>query len=209
MQVKQASIIAIVMAVAALLSNHVFGRIPIGESKPVPIAEFPRIIGDWKAGPDIPVTEDVKRFLPTSKIVQRVYRNNKGEAVELLLLTSTVMSDFHDPETCLRSQGWTVAKKGDFNLDNRNIICINAQYNDHPISEMYWFDGDYASRRSHPQIIKSAYEIRSKISRLEEGTNIFVRIISENDKDLTKAKQFIHLIQQPLSDMQKSVYKTG
>lgn len=174
--------LAMIAAVAAV--ELVAGRIAVGQSRALPIATFPRVIGGWVAGPDRPVDPDLQQRLADSRMVERVYTNHRlGASVDLLLLTSSNLDDFHDPTICIMSQGWSVQSARTVNVANQPATCIIASNEDHTIKTLYWLLGDYAPARAKTPAEKRLYAIRHFIVRRDEGTCLFVRMIA-NDNPL-------------------------
>jgi EpsI family protein len=61
-------------------------------------------LGQWQ-GEEVPVPTDVKKALPTARIMSRSYRCPTG-AANVTVITGSDATVLHDPHDCLRGEGW-------------------------------------------------------------------------------------------------------
>jgi EpsI family protein len=177
-------------------------RIPIGTTRALNIKAFPRQIGEWKAVEDRPQDPTLHAELPSATIVERIYKGPSGRDIDLLILTASDPQDFHDPTVCLPSQGWETKSNSTIQRDGDTIHAIDANLNRNMINLLYWMVGDYASKRAENGVMKSLYRFRSRVVRNEEGTCLFVRIISHDDvESRQEALRFVDALQKPLADL--------
>lgn len=194
---------AVLMLTIALVCNHVVSRIPIGVSKLLPIETFPHKIGGWVSSSDIPSSEDVKKILPHAHISERIY--HKGDAaINFLLLTSPVPSEFHDPMVCLPAQGWVTKSSITKNIGGHSVTILKSEAKSRGLTTIYWYDGYMESVKPHGIFLKTMYKIRNSVLNREEGISLFVRIIYEDDNGATNIDDFLKGIQNPINDIVKS-----
>jgi hypothetical protein len=88
---------------------------------PFPLNEIPRILPGWHAleGADAQLEEETARVAGSSDHIIRVYQNDNGDAVSVLILYGLARTVFaHTPEYCYPGSGYkTVPGTVDRNLD--------------------------------------------------------------------------------------------
>lgn len=75
--------------------------------------DLPATVGIYRqVGPDLPVSENVRRVLPKSTILMRDYKSSSSPPITLTIVhTGYSRDDLHFPESCLVGQGWEVSKR--------------------------------------------------------------------------------------------------
>jgi len=125
-QRKAVELIALFMVLVSLWITHGVARVPAAPTRYLPVERFPRLLGDWAAGPDMPVDPVVRKMLTTATIVSRNYSEPEGRSVELMLLTAARRQDFHDPNECFPGSGWTLGDRGKVVVEGQPINTIVA-----------------------------------------------------------------------------------
>ena len=175
---NKGAIAGLVMVGIVAAAQLAVPRIAVGTSKKLPVTAFPRSLGDWTAGDDRPVDPELKSRLAGATIVERIYNKKHGGAVDLLLLTSDTLEDFHDPTICYPSQGWKIRDQQSASVGGFPVMSMTARNGLREVKTVYWFVGDYASYNARTPLQKKLYKLRHIVVRKEEGTCLFVRIIA-------------------------------
>jgi len=170
------------MVAVVIAAQLVVPRIAVGTSKKLPVTSFPRTGGTWTTVEDRPIDPELKQRLAGATIVERIYKNGHGGTVDLLLLTSNNLEDFHDPTICFPSQGWAIEKQKNDDFSGFPVTTMMAHDGPRTIKTVYWFVGDYASAyNATTPLEKKLYKIRHLVVRREEGTCLFVRLIANSN----------------------------
>jgi len=172
------------MVAVVIAAQLIVPRIAVGTSKKLPVTSFPRSGGGWVAGEDRAVDPELKQRLAGATIVERIYKKGHGGTVDLLLLTSDNLEDFHDPTICYPSQGWAIAQQQNADFAGFPVTSMTAHDGPRTIKTVYWFVGDYASTyNATTPLQKKLYKIRHIVVRREEGTCLFVRLIANSNTE--------------------------
>jgi Protein of unknown function (DUF3485) len=80
------------------------------------VAEAPQVIGDWRAGKDIPLEKDAEGMLQPNGFLHRVFSNARSDRSVELMLVQCRDSRFmqgHYPPVCYKSNGCDITLPGD------------------------------------------------------------------------------------------------
>ncbi|MSP11508.1 MAG: EpsI family protein [Chloroflexi bacterium] len=85
-------------------------------------AQLPRQIGRWE-GVDFPLNLEAYTSVSPELMINRAYRNSRGENVSFTIIGSDTSRKLHRPEICYRAGGWTVTELPvhTISLDNGQI----------------------------------------------------------------------------------------
>ena len=184
--IKRPSIVGLAIVAVVIAVQLAVPRIAVGTSKKLPVTSFPRTLAGWTDTEDRQTDPELKKRLAGSTIVDRIYKR-KNQSVDLLLLTSDTLEDFHDPTICFPSQGWAIQGQQNTEISGFPATLMMAKSDRRLVKTIYWFVGDYQSTRAKTPLQKRLYKLRHLVVRREEGTCLFVRIISNSapgDKSL-------------------------
>jgi hypothetical protein len=171
-------IICCSVAYLACATDYGFGKLPVPIPRRLPVEGFPAKIGDWQAGPILPVDPDVQATLPSAKILERVYTDNANDSFDLTLVTANDDLDIHDPSVCLPAQGWKIDDITSVAYGNQPATLMDVSQDDQKMAVLYWFTGYYPPKLSSHFWVQDAYHLRSKIVKGREGESLMVRILS-------------------------------
>jgi len=161
--------------------------LPTPQRRLMPVNTFPNVLGSWRAGNDLAQNPEVLEVCPTANIVERPYTNDRGQQIDVLLLTATAAGDIHDPQVCFPSQGWKTYAVMPFRVGGKTVQKMIAAQNGSNLKVYYWFDGYQQPRLSSSPIVQKASQIRTKIVGKMDGMSLFVRVIAPDtisDKDM-------------------------
>ena len=116
---------------------------PTGAARRLPRPDanaFPRHAGEWRNDSDRPIPELTVKSLPTATLIDRIYANPQGEAVELTLVSAERAEDAHDPEACLPGWGWTLENARSLTLDGQAMRSAHARQNGQEMDVLFWWD---------------------------------------------------------------------
>ncbi len=116
---------------------------PTGAARRLPRPDaslFPRVIGEWQGGVDLPIPELTRQSLPTATLIDRIYANAQGDAIELTLVSAERAEDAHDPEACLPGWGWTLENAHSLTLDGQAMRSATAHQNGQALHALFWWD---------------------------------------------------------------------
>lgn len=111
--------ITLTLLAAAIAVTYAVPRLDLPHPRRIPVEDFPRQIGQWRAIADNETSEDVQKALPTATIVDRQYRDDRGRMLNVVLVTATEMRDIHSPAVCLPGAGW--------NTDRDELVVMDGQ----------------------------------------------------------------------------------
>ncbi len=196
--------IGLLMLGAALSANRLAPRLEMAHPHLLPVASFPRAIGNWRVSQDTPVDPEIQAKLSTAKIVDRVYTDAGGRSVELLLLTATDYKDFHDPNLCFPSQGFDLKDRRSFTLCGQPVNSMLAARADEKYRVIYWLNGHYMTDFPHSNGLKKILAIRKLITK-EDGSSLFVRLLTTDGPGSEQTlKEFGTLIQASVQSLDPS-----
>lgn len=174
---KILSLMAPVLVGATLISNYVLGRVQNKPIRHLPVEAFPRTLGRWVAKKDHVIDPEVQKKLPSAHIVNRLYEGENGQQIDVLLLSATEYTDFHDPTWCFPGQGFTVSKPEGFSIGSQAVRMITAERGGSHVRVLYWWTGNVTTDYSYGRKqISSVLELKN---RLFAGriSALFVRLI--------------------------------
>ena len=134
------TVCGLLLMMGALAANRL---LPTGEAMRLARLDanaFPRRAGEWRNVSDLPLPAYVPSKLPTASVIDRVYTDSRGEAVELALVSATNTDDAHDPELCLRGWGWTLETPQLRALDGLVMRSARAHQNGQEMEVLFWWD---------------------------------------------------------------------
>ena len=133
-------ILALILTLGALAANLAIQQGALRKLARRDVSAFPRDLANWKGGEDRPLDPKTQQLLATADVIDRVYTNSAGQAVNLLLVSSTDPEDAHSPESCLPSQGWTLRAVQNETLDGQAIHTDKATRTGQALDVIFWFD---------------------------------------------------------------------
>ncbi len=169
-----------IIAVCAALANRTVPRLTTAALHPTPIAAFPREVGGWSGSPD---RSGNTPLLPSATIIDRTYQNTQGQQIALMLLTAHDYADFHDPNICLPSQGFTLGDihKVPLGSTGESAFVMRATLRQQKIDVLYWWPGQarLETGYGYDQWGK-LLAVRDRLTG-EQGKSLFVRLMAPAD----------------------------
>lgn len=170
----------LLILVVGCIVNHAIGRLELSSPRLLPIAVFPKQVGEWKMTIDRPEDHEVMQYLPTGRMVDRTYINTSGRIVNIALVTATNYNAFHDPKTCLPGHGWTLGEFGTARAGNQAINALTATQGQEKIRVFYWLagsDGLYIPLGDYGEgePLRKLFALKKLLTRTEEAS-LFVRL---------------------------------
>ena len=102
---------------------------------------LPVQIGDWRGGPNRPMSDAIRlNNIPTARIMDRIYGNEQGDYINLVLVSSEVAEDAHDPELCFPSQGWKVEPLAAWSLYEKSMHHDRVIQSGHTMDLLFWYE---------------------------------------------------------------------
>jgi hypothetical protein len=194
-------IIALLSVTAALAANHLITRLDFVRSKILSINNFPRQLGGWKAGPDLPPPPaDLQKVIPTARIVAREYTNAHGESVNLTLVTATEYNDLHNPMHCMPAAGWELSAITPSKIGEDVANSVTATRGGIQVETLYW----YTASTLRNDTTSERFRALRTIGGGTHGHSLLVRLItakSPRSKELLV--QFAKDIQKPLDALKE------
>lgn len=180
------------LLIGTLIANHALPRAQPASFRVVPIERLPRQIGEWSSDADLPIETRVSEVLPHSRMVSRLYHNQAGQALELLLQTSTVPGEFHKPYICQPGQGWNMTTLGPTHIgaeatapaQGPSAFQMEMQMDAQQRVMLYWYTSE--------PLLDKWQSLREKLLSGNTPTRLFVRIIVPVSTDGKAAKRLAH-----------------
>lgn len=100
---------------------------------------FPLEFGKWK-GKEIELEEKVYSILGTRNVVYRLYENEKGQKIRILIIASVNnLTGFHPPEICYLGSDFEISERGYKQIGDIKVNRI--EFSNRRIIEIvyYWF----------------------------------------------------------------------
>jgi EpsI family protein len=150
---------AVTLFVCFVLAAGVIGRASQSEEilAPVPLAQFPMVIGDWNARQLPPLEPEILAVLGVDDYLTRVYYAEPQSEVGLYVgyYRSQRQGDtIHSPLNCLPGAGWEPVSKGLLTIEIPNgSITVNRILIQKGIERqlvLYWY-------QSHGRVVASEY----------------------------------------------------
>lgn len=153
-----------VLAVALISATaiYVHGR---GHDDPSPphqdVLNFPRTIGEWRAGPNLPFDAETLKVLGPGEFMERDYEAPGQPMVDLYLAyfpSQRTGDTIHSPRHCLPGAGWEFAQESETRLrePSGRPITVNfyviANGNDRQVV-LYWY-------QAHGRVVASEYRAK-------------------------------------------------
>jgi EpsI family protein len=111
-------IITLIILLTGAGLNFYFSK-PAASLPRKPLAEFPRVLGDWTAGEDQLIDEQSMKILLVDDYLVRTYRKPSGESINLYIGYFQVQREgkgIHSPRQCLPGSGWLPVDSRDYML---------------------------------------------------------------------------------------------
>lgn len=156
--------IRFVLAVALIsgAAIYVHGR---GHDDPSPphqdVTDFPREIGDWHGGPDLPFDAETLKVLGPGDFMERDYEAPGQPMVDLYLAyfpSQRTGDTIHSPRHCLPGAGWQFAQESEMQLREPSGQPITV--NDYVIANgsdqqvvLYWY-------QAHGRVVANEYRAK-------------------------------------------------
>ena len=148
------------------------------------VINFPRTLGDWQGGPDIPFTADTLQVLGPGEFMERNYHAPDARTpVDLFLayFPSQRSGDtIHSPRHCLPGAGWQFAQESEIQLQERSGRSITVNYyvianGDDRQVVLYWY-------QAHGRVVANEYRAKFyqmwDAMRLNRTDGSLVRVIT-------------------------------
>jgi EpsI family protein len=179
---------ALVAALIAATAIYVSGR---GHDDPAPahqdVTSFPRTLGQWQGGEDIPFSADTLQVLGPGDFVERTYVAPDQPGVDLFIayFPSQRSGDtIHSPRHCLPGAGWQFAESSELQLKNPAGRPLTVNYyviakGDERQAVLYWY-------QAHGRVVASEYRAKFfqmwDAMRLDRTDGALVRVITPVDR---------------------------
>ena len=178
MTVRCCLLLALILAASPLAR----GRDPVKVQPSLPFAAFPLQLSEWR-GIDGPAVEpDVARVLGADEYINRLYQNQRGEAVALWVAFygSQQQGDaIHSPLNCLPGTGWTPVAHSRPTIDVGGIRFPVNRYIVQKRGERqlvtYWFQG--RGRAVASEYANKAYLLVDAV-RLRRTDGALIRVVA-------------------------------
>ena len=195
------AIYALLIVMAGIGADRLVGRIEFPQPVLLPIQTFPRTIGEWTAGADVPEGSEVQQKLPTARTVDRPYTDPSGQTVQLFLLTATAVADFHNPTGCFPAHGWQLNNQKQLQLNGVTINTMSASQSGEHDLVWYWRTGTYKPFIPN-SLLQRLYDFRMNTVRDRERTSLFVRLMApDTERGRQCLADFARSIQKPVADL--------
>lgn len=183
------SLLCVLLAASVAAVNRTVRPLGTAILHPAPLAAFPHALAGWVSGPDVPANTPL---LPSATIIERDCRDSQGHEMSLLLLTARDYADFHDPNICLPSQGFTLGpiRRVALGKSGEDAFLMTATRREQKIDVLYWWPGQAHLETGY------GYDQWGKLLSLrdrltgEQGKSLFVRMMApaspDNEERLTQ-----------------------
>jgi EpsI family protein len=186
----------------AVTANYAIGRLEQPKPRPLPVKSFPRQVGEWVGGEDLPLDPEVKKMLAHATVADRIYTHPSGKTVNLVLVTSTDLQDFHDPRSCFPGQGWEIRDVHPITVGGDKITAMTATRNGQTVDVYYWQTAKLAKAKGG--MLAKLVRLRSSLSG-NEGQSLFVRVSSpKTGTPYQTVRSFTELIQPSLKSLERA-----
>lgn len=143
-------IITIALLLITAAANYAFSR-PEAELPRRTLAEFPKVIGQWKSIGDNFIDDASMQVLLVDDYIMRNYINPDGEIIGLYIgyfKTQREGKQVHSPRQCLPGAGWDIAKRKILPLKPKNHnppeVSVNFYLMEKGIQRqlyLWWYQG--------------------------------------------------------------------
>jgi EpsI family protein len=178
--------------VAVLIATTAFYVRDRGRDDPAPphkdVTSFPRVLGEWQGGEDVPFSADTLQVLGPGDFMERTYAAPSQPAVDLFLayFPSQRSGDtIHSPRHCLPGAGWQFAESSELQLKTPAGQPLTVNYyviakGDERQVVLYWYE-------AHGRVVASEYGAKFyqmwDAMRLDRTDGALVRVITAVGRD--------------------------
>lgn len=186
-------IIILVLLAAAFIGFTSYFPSRFDKQSKIMMADFPKIIGDWKSK-DIPISERDYEILETRNLIMREYTNSENETITLYIIYSeNNRKVVHPPELCLTGGGQSIEGRGSVKIGNIQAVKLLMEKGDFRQMVLYWFK---AGSLNTDRYVKQQLKVALDLLRGTNTSSAMVRIITEvknnaQEDSLTLLKQFV------------------
>ncbi|HYF48763.1 MAG TPA: EpsI family protein [Planctomycetota bacterium] len=180
---RQAWILALVLGGTVLISHKYLYR-DITERSAAKLVNFPQQIGVWRMAGEFAPTQREIELLETENIMTRIYRDEKGREVALVLVydPSGNRKMAHPQEICLKADGQETVEKRSTQIPGTEIDAqrLLMERGGRRTLYYYWFKaGEYQSGSYISSQLRLAF---SSLKSQPEGTAL-VRLSTRAQQD--------------------------
>ena len=154
------------------------------------LSALPARIGEW-SGKDLQIDPEVRRVLGEGDFLQRVYRSENGDQIDLFVAYMPHQSGgtaLHRPKNCFPGAGWTPVSFAKTSLWYRGkLVDVNADVlrnAEQRVVVLYWY-------QAHSRIVASEYSAKAYLMmdawRLKRTDGALVRIIAPVEGEMISA----------------------
>jgi EpsI family protein len=175
---------ALAVVLIAATGLYVRGR---GHDDPAPphedVTNFPRELGEWQGGPDLPFTADTLQVLGPGDFMERTYEAPEKPGVDLFLAyfpSQRTGDTIHSPRHCLPGAGWEFTENSLLQLKDSAGPPLTVNYyviakgEDRQVV-LYWY-------QAHGRVVSSEYSAKFyqvwDAMRLNRTDGSLVRVIT-------------------------------
>ena len=208
------TVIALVLLAAAIVVTYALPRLDLPHPRRLPVEEFPRQIGQWRATEDNQVAEDVQKALPTAVIIDRQYVNGEGRVLNVVLVTASEMRDIHSPAVCLPGSGWVTAKDELVVIDGQKITARVMSFRNAPYHVWFWYPPVPFEEPEHP-MMRKLYRWRLKApgtyrpdTLADLSSSLMVRVMTpDRPGSADDVRDFVESSKEPLAMLARAAAK--
>jgi EpsI family protein len=132
--------LAVLLTVMALTANLALRVGTMRRLERRDVTVFPTRLGEWMGGPNRPLDSETQKQLATASVLDRVYTNRGGHAINLLIVSSIDPEDAHSPEACLPSRGWVVQQTQATTIDGQLVHVERMAKMGETMEVLFWWD---------------------------------------------------------------------
>ncbi|NLH99368.1 MAG: EpsI family protein [Chthonomonadales bacterium] len=200
--------IALAFFAAAIAATYALPRLDLPHPRRIPVEDFPRQIGEWRAIADNETSEDVRKALPTATIVDRHYRDNRGRVINVVLVTATEMRDIHSPAVCLPGSGWKTDKDELVVQDGQKITARIMSVRKERYHVWFWYPPVPYPEPKNP-LVRAMYKWRLTApgtyrpdTIADLSSSLMVRVITPDvDGSDEAVRDFVEKSKAPLAEL--------
>jgi EpsI family protein len=163
---------------------------------------------DGWSGVDDKFDEITYKYLPSASLLLRHYEHDNWDApVDLAIVYGTDLGDFHQPDVCLRGQGFNAISKGKVSIKGADgkpfeATTLLMEYDYGRQVFMYWFTSKHANDK-----FVGSYKLRILYDRLVKHSvtpSAMVRlsapVIDSDEENLNELVKFAEAVAPYLSE---------
>jgi EpsI family protein len=176
LQLRYLAIMALMAFAALYMAYHRVHPTPL----PMPLAEFPSRIGDWRLIQNSQFDQETLDLLRPTDYLAKRYQRPDGAVVDIYIGYhdgARQAGQLHSPRNCLPGSGWYEASSERINvpMQDGNMSAVLALYQKDAVSELflYWFEVGGASVSNEYNM-----KLRQVLNSIRQGRQdaCFVRI---------------------------------